>query len=237
MDVYTGTILIVGYDWAPRNFASCAGQELPIHQYQALYSLINSIYGGDRNTKFNLPNLIGRAPIGKGQSASSTDYPIGTALGEPEVRLTVKNLPPHVHEVSFEPSMGKQEVKIPKSTGTLKIEAKVDLNSAAAPSTAMAFANNQTVYLTNASATVGANVLRGPYTLTAPADTAKAKMPVVVDYSGSPSTPETTVSIDTITGGKVTMKPSGEGTAVSVMQPSLALNFVMALQGLYPDRP
>lgn len=236
MDVYTGTILIVGYDWAPRNFLSCEGQVLPVNQYQALYSLIGSIYGGDQNTKFNLPNLIGRAPIGKLQSKSSK-YPIGTEVGASDVMLTNKNIPPHVHDVSFEPSMGKQEVTIPGSTGTIKIEAKVDLNAAAAPTKAMTFSHGETVYLTNAIANSGSNILRGPYTLTAPADTAKAKMPVIVDYSGSPATPDTKVSVDTITGGKVTMKPSGEGAAFSVMQPSLALNFVMAVQGFYPERP
>lgn len=236
MDVYTGTILIVGYDWAPRNFLSCEGQVLSINQYQALYSLIGSIYGGDQNTKFNLPNLIGRAPIGKWQSKSSK-YPIGTEVGASEVMLTNKNIPPHVHDVSFEPSIEKKEVTIPSTTGTLKIEARVDLNSAAPATKAMTFSHGETVYLTNASATSGTNLLRGPYTLTAPADTAKAKMPVVVEQSGSPSTPETKVMIDTITGGKVTMKPSGEGAAFSVMQPSLALNFVMAVQGFYPDRP
>lgn len=237
MDVYTGTILIVGYDWAPRYFFSCAGQELLIQQNQALYSLIGFIYGGDKSTKFKLPDLAGRVPLGKSLSNTPVNYPIATALGAREVALTGKNLPPHAHEALFEPSMGKQEVTIPSTTGTLKIEARVDLNSAAAPSTASTITNNQTVYLTNASATVGTNVLRGPYTSTAPADTAKAKMPVVVDHSGSPSTPATTVPIDTITGGKVTVKPSGEGAAVSVMQPSLVLNFVMAVQGIYPDRP
>ncbi len=237
MDVYTGSILIVGFDWAPRYFSICAGQVLSLNQYQALYSLLGFRYGGDQRTTFALPNLVGRAPIGMGQVSGQPTYALGDALGTLHVKLETKHLPPHAHEASFEAVSGKQEVTIPSSKGTLKLEAKVDVNAAAAPTTQLTVANGQQVYLTNASAKAGTEILRGPYTSAAPAANAKGTIPVTTDLTGSPSTPEAKVMIDTITGGKVTVKPVGEAAPIPIMPPSLVMNFVMAVQGIYPDRP
>ena len=57
MDVYLGTIMLVGFNFAPVNWAFCNGQLLPINQYMALFSLLGTTYGGDGQTTFGLPNL------------------------------------------------------------------------------------------------------------------------------------------------------------------------------------
>jgi len=56
-DGYIGTILLVGFNFAPTNWAFCNGQLLPIMQYQALFSLVGTTYGGDGQTTFALPKL------------------------------------------------------------------------------------------------------------------------------------------------------------------------------------
>ena len=66
MEVFIGTIQPFAFNFAPRNWAFCAGQLLPISQYQALYALIGTTYGGDGTQTFKLPDLQGRLPIGQG---------------------------------------------------------------------------------------------------------------------------------------------------------------------------
>jgi microcystin-dependent protein len=57
MDAYIGSIMLVGFNYAPPNWAPCNGQILPINQYQALFSLLGTTYGGDGVTNFALPKL------------------------------------------------------------------------------------------------------------------------------------------------------------------------------------
>jgi microcystin-dependent protein len=57
MDAYIGSIMLVGFNYAPPNWAPCNGQILPINQYQALFSLLGTTYGGDGVTNFGLPKL------------------------------------------------------------------------------------------------------------------------------------------------------------------------------------
>ena len=60
---YLGQIAMFGFGWAPRGWALCDGQILPINQYQSLYSLLGTLYGGDGRTTFGLPDLRGRLPM------------------------------------------------------------------------------------------------------------------------------------------------------------------------------
>ena len=64
---FIGQILLVPYNFAPRNWAFCQGQLLPIAQYTALFSLIGNTFGGDGESTFALPDLRGRIPPSSGQ--------------------------------------------------------------------------------------------------------------------------------------------------------------------------
>ena len=66
-DPFIGEIRMFGGNFAPRGWALCAGQTLPINQNQALFSLLGTRYGGDGRTTFALPDLRNRVPIGAGQ--------------------------------------------------------------------------------------------------------------------------------------------------------------------------
>jgi microcystin-dependent protein len=57
LEAYIGSIVLVGFNFAPPNWALCQGQLLPINQYQALFSLLGTMYGGDGRTNFALPKL------------------------------------------------------------------------------------------------------------------------------------------------------------------------------------
>ena len=91
---YLSEIRIFSFSFAPRNWAACDGQLLPIQQNQALFSLIGTRYGGDGRTTFALPNLQGRAPVHMGNS-----FGLGQADGSQTVTLAPTQVPPHGHSV------------------------------------------------------------------------------------------------------------------------------------------
>ena len=94
---YIGQIIMVGFNFAPVNWALCNGQLMPISENDALFNLIGTTYGGDGQTTFALPNLQGRVPVGQGQGAGLSSYVIGEVTGVESVTLTVNQLPAHQH--------------------------------------------------------------------------------------------------------------------------------------------
>lgn len=91
---FLAEIRIVGFNFAPRGWALCDGQILPINQNQSLYSLLGTTYGGDGRTSFALPDLRGRVPVHVGGGHS-----IGQKSGEEGHALTVAETPVHKHPV------------------------------------------------------------------------------------------------------------------------------------------
>ena len=81
MDAFFGEIRMFGGNFAPRRWAFCNGQLLPISQYQELFSLLGTTYGGDGRTTFALPDLRGRAPIHAGQGPHLTPRELGQRGG------------------------------------------------------------------------------------------------------------------------------------------------------------
>jgi len=78
---------------------TCDGQSLPISNYDTLFQLIGTTYGGDGQTTFNLPNLSGRVPIHMGTARSGTSYVTGTVAGVDSVTLTTNQIPVHNHPI------------------------------------------------------------------------------------------------------------------------------------------
>lgn len=85
-------IRIMSFNYAPRGWALCNGQLLPINQNQALFSLLGTTYGGNGQTTFALPNLRGRTPIHAGNG-----HTLGEAAGQESTTLTINQLPSHNH--------------------------------------------------------------------------------------------------------------------------------------------
>ena len=88
-------VKICAFNFPPKGWAACNGQFLPINQNQALFSLLGTMYGGNGQTNFALPNLQGRVPIHQGINQGS--YNVGQVAGEYSHTLTVNELPTHVH--------------------------------------------------------------------------------------------------------------------------------------------
>ena len=169
MDGVIGTILLFGANWAPRNWALCHGQLLAIAQYQSLFSIIGTTYGGDGRTTFALPDLRGRVPAGYGQGpGSNTNYQLGQRVGAETTQLTQANLP----------------------AGGGRIAVSEEPPSVEDPNGAVLAAGN---FYAPASTAAGGSSLGG------------------------------------IAGG-------GSSAPVNNLQPTLMINYVICLQGIYPSR-
>jgi microcystin-dependent protein len=97
---FIGEVRMCGFQFAPVDWAMCNGQSLQIAQYNALYALIGTTYGGDGIQTFNLPNLQGRLCVNQGQGTGLSPYVMGQMAGTESVTLTTSNLPQHNHTLS-----------------------------------------------------------------------------------------------------------------------------------------
>lgn len=98
---FLGQIILGGWNFPPRGTAVCNGSIQSIAQNTALFALIGTIYGGDGQTTFNLPNLSSRASVGIGQGAGLSNITIGQQGGAENTTLTSVNLPAHNHTATF----------------------------------------------------------------------------------------------------------------------------------------
>jgi len=98
---FLGMIILVPYNFAPRGWAFCNGQILPISQNTALFSLLGTTFGGNGVTTFALPDLRSRVPIGAGQGTGLSNYVLGQTGGIETVTLTLNELPLHTHVVTL----------------------------------------------------------------------------------------------------------------------------------------
>jgi microcystin-dependent protein len=95
-DPFIGEIRTFGFNFAPIGWLPCNGQTLAIQQYQPLFALLGTQFGGNGSTNFALPNLQGRFVLG-----TSSNHPIGESAGSETVTLTVNQLPAHNHAVTL----------------------------------------------------------------------------------------------------------------------------------------
>lgn len=100
MDPFLGEIRMFGGNYAPRGWALCNGQLLPIAQNTALFSLLGTTYGGNGQTTFALPDLRSRVPMHAGQGAGLSSYNLGEAAGSESVTLLTSEMPMHTHALA-----------------------------------------------------------------------------------------------------------------------------------------
>ena len=107
MDSFIGTIILFAGNFAPRGWAFCQGQLLPIQQYTAVFSLLGTTYGGNGVQTFGLPNLQGRVPVGSGSGAGLSKVDLGQMLGTENVTLLTTQIPAHTHPTTVAIYAGK----------------------------------------------------------------------------------------------------------------------------------
>jgi microcystin-dependent protein len=94
---YVGEIRLFSFGRVPTGWQACNGQQLSISQYQPLYTLIGTTYGGDGISNFNVPDLRGRVPLAAGSGSGQPTYVLGQAGGEETHTLRDQEMPSHSH--------------------------------------------------------------------------------------------------------------------------------------------
>jgi microcystin-dependent protein len=97
MDPFVAEIRIFPFNFAPRGWAFCDGQLLPLSQNTALFSLLGTTYGGNGKSNFALPNMQGNAPMHPGQGPGLSLHDLGETGGSETVSLLESEIPSHVH--------------------------------------------------------------------------------------------------------------------------------------------
>lgn len=165
-DAYVGEIRIFAGNYAPVGWLMCQGQELSISQYQLLFSIIGTTYGGNGVSTFQLPHFGGRMPVGQGQAPGvGSFYALGEFGGQETVSVLASNMPAHTHTLGATSKPGTTNVPGPDTY----LAAVTD--SAGSPVNIYGEVNNPATPLntslapTTLSATGGATpiALRNPY--------------------------------------------------------------------------
>jgi microcystin-dependent protein len=131
---FVGEIRMGGWTFAPSGWFMCDGRLLPIDQYNALFALIGTTYGGDGQTTFGLPDMRSRAPIHQGTNPNNgITYVIGQLAGEETVTLLSNQMPQHNHNLNAQTAAGTQ----PSPSGGLFAESALEHYSSNAPTLTM----------------------------------------------------------------------------------------------------
>lgn len=117
-DPFVAEIRIFPFNFAPKGWAWCDGQLMPISQNTALFSLLGTMYGGDGKSTFALPDLQGSAPIHSGQGPGLSEYFQGQQSGSETVTLLLSEIPAHSHTLSASTEAGSTNLPAGAFTGT-----------------------------------------------------------------------------------------------------------------------
>ncbi len=180
MDEMIGIIKLFAGNFAPRGWAFCEGQLLPIAQNTALFSILGTTYGGNGQTTFALPDLRGRVALHAAQGPGLSPYDLGQTGGAEAVTLTIAEMPTHNH----------------------------------APNVVTTDATEHT------PGTNGANAMAAPV---------DSSLNSVMGFNNANNTP-----ILPMTGSMTTA--AGNSQAHQNMQPYLALNYIICMEGVFPSR-
>ncbi|OUS19772.1 phage tail protein [Nonlabens dokdonensis] len=154
MDPFIGQIVSFAGNFAPRGWALCDGQLLPISSNSALFSILGTTYGGDGRSTFALPDLRGRAAIHPGTGPGLSNIKLGQRGGEEYHTLTVNEMPSHSHIGSMKVSNAAADDDSPSassSIGSSEIFAEGAANTALAPGSVQTAATGgqQSFYMRN----------------------------------------------------------------------------------------
>jgi microcystin-dependent protein len=120
MEGFLGQIYYFGGNFAPRNFAYCNGELLPISQYNALFAVLGIAFGGDARTTFQLPDTRGRFIISEGSSSADPYiFERGVKGGSSSVTLTENQMPSHTHTAKLVLEGQPNSLSVPAANGVM----------------------------------------------------------------------------------------------------------------------
>jgi microcystin-dependent protein len=206
MEGTLGEIRMFTGNFEPLYWMFCRGQILSIANYSALYAIVGNIYGGDGQTTFQLPNLSSRIAIGAGQGSGLTGYQLGEMVGTEGVTLLVNEMPLHNHAPAVQPGSGGASASI-----TLY---GVNDNTSGATS----LSGNYMGKDTDAGTSTYVNGNSKEFTKVAMNNGA-----IQVNNLHAPLP-------------NITLQANGNSQPHSNIQPVLAVNFIICIEGVFPSR-
>jgi len=120
---FIGEIRMFAGNFAPRNWALCDGQLIPVSQNEALFSLINTYYGGDGRTTLGLPDLRGRLPMHYGTGPGLSTRNIGQRFGYEKILLTSDQIPAHSHKLMASNADANNDIPVGRTLATPSVGA------------------------------------------------------------------------------------------------------------------
>jgi microcystin-dependent protein len=120
MDPFVAEIRIFPFNFAPKGWAFCDGQILPLSQNTALFSLLGTTYGGDGKSNFALPNMQGNAPMHPGQGPGLSLHDLGETGGSETVSLLESEIPSHSHNFRAD-VVDLADTNVPSPTASLAL--------------------------------------------------------------------------------------------------------------------
>lgn len=118
MDPFVAEVRIFGFNFAPKGWAFCNGQILPLSQNTALFSLLGTTYGGNGKSDFALPDIQGNVVLGMGQGPGLSDRAEGEIGGAANVTLLQNQIPVHTHPINCAPNPPPSVAPAPAPTQT-----------------------------------------------------------------------------------------------------------------------
>jgi microcystin-dependent protein len=224
MEELMGTIKMFAGNFAPQGWMLCHGQELSIAQYSALFSLLGTIYGGDGKINFALPDLRGVVPIGAGKSkiVSIQEVVQGEIKGKAENILNISNMPK---------LKGKAEIENFKAVAKGVIEDTIKPMISIPCSDNSADSNNpKGKYFGLSDAADVNSAIANIY-----GNTTNTFMKPFENSTRISMKAELPVTLDAIPSASINI---GSDTPVGIptYQPSLGINFIICIEGVYPQR-
>jgi microcystin-dependent protein len=214
-DQYVGEIRAVCFNFAPINWAECTGTTMNVQQNAALFALIGTFFGGNGQTTFQLPDLQGRMAMGQGVGAGLSPRNIGNNGGTENSTITLSNLPAHTHTAQNGAANLTAALGGASATGNITIPASnATAGGFAAPNSNRYVGGSTTATLYQGSS----NTTLAPFATT---------LPVTGSVSAS-------IAANAI---PITVNPTGTGLPFPNLPPFLVINYIIALQGLFPQRP
>lgn len=152
MEPFIGQVMLFGFNFAPYGWAICDGSLMQISEYDTLFSLIGTTYGGDGITTFGLPDLRGRVPIHMGQGPGMTARTLGEMGGAEQVTLTTGQMPAHGHVI-----LAAGALNGPSGSPSANVTFGATSGAAAAPAIFAASGGQATAMLAPSITTTGGN--------------------------------------------------------------------------------
>lgn len=227
-----------------RGFMPAAGQLINISQNSALFALLGTTYGGNGQSNFALPDLRGRVVVGAGTGTDGNTYTVGQVGGAANTALTTAQMPAHVHTAGAVSLNGVAvALDLSKATGASAALGSATFTANTSALTLKAVnGNGAATAPTGASLAIAAAPATHIYSTSAPnVDMAAGTFGGSIAVSSTSTVPVTlpASASATLTGtapGSGNTGPAGGGTPFSNMQPYLAMNYFIAIQGVFPSR-